>query len=194
MAYEPIATGKVVSLCLNGKPVNDIVFGLFGPYGDKHNGFERKANNHDKDYLRTSALLKGDRIFNWRTWTGLSVEEIKEVEQTIDANIPQGILRENITFRGIPNFSKLPPASRIVFPPRPLNYRRKGHTQAILAVWGENGPCRGVGEPLEKYHERPGLMTAFVNAAQGKRGVMGFVLSPGFVKVGDTVAVYSPVQ
>ena len=30
--------------------------------------------------------------------------------------------------------------------------------------------------------------------AKGKRGVMGFVLSTGLVKIGDTVLVYPPVQ
>ena len=194
MAYEPIATGTVASLCLNGKPVQDIVFGPAGPYRDRHSRMQRRLNKHDEDYIRTSSLKRGDSVLNWRSWTGISIEEINEVKRAIGAAIPQGILQENITFAGIPNFSKLTPASRLVFPERELQQYKRFHRQVILAVWGENGPCRGVGEPLEKDHNRPGLMTAFVNAAKGKRGVMGFVLSRGFVKIGDTVLVYPPVQ
>ena len=67
-------------------------------------------------------------------------------------------------------------------------------TQAVLAVWEENGPCATVGERLEKHHAKPGLKTDFIRAAQGKRGVMGLVLSAGEVRVGDTVLAYPPVK
>ncbi|MBT7100421.1 MOSC domain-containing protein, partial [Candidatus Poribacteria bacterium] len=46
----------------------------------------------------------------------------------------------------------------------------------------------------EKHHAKPGLKTDFIRAAQGKRGVMGLVLSAGEVRVGDTVLAYPPVK
>lgn len=191
MSTEPLASGRVEALCVNGEPVKSSLFLLTGPYGDRHSRMTRKLSGHDSGYIRTSALKKGDTVFNWRTWTGLSIEEINEVEQRIGVNIPQGCLLENITFSGIPNFSQLAPTTRLVFPAK----EDCGNgTQAILAVWEENGPCRGVGEPLERYHAIPGLKTKFIAEAKHKRGVMGFVLAVGRIDVGDTVLVYPPVQ
>lgn len=186
MAYEPIATGNVDYVTVNGAPERGIFFGLDGPFGDRHCGSTRLLSGHDSDYIRTSSLVKGDTVFNWRTWTALSSEEVQEVERTLGVVIPRGTLLENLEISGIPDFSKLPPASRLVFP------ARKGKGQAILAVWSENGPCKTVGQRLADHHEHFELMAEFVAAAEGKRGVMGFVLSPGIVRVGDTVLVYPP--
>ncbi|MDB5194845.1 MAG: hypothetical protein JWO84_29 [Parcubacteria group bacterium] len=196
MTYDRIATGKVTSLSVNGYAVRELFFQPTGPDGDNHKGFLRQLSGHDRDYLRTSGLQRGDQVFNWRSWTGLSKEELEEVEALLDARIPQGCLLENMMVEGIPNFSKLHPTTRLVFPHRDqpeLFDERKTVGQAILAVWEENGPCKTVGKRLEDHHGIEGLMSRFVEAAKGKRGVMGFVLSPGLVQVGDTVLVYSPV-
>lgn len=191
MSIAPIATGKVESLCMDGNPVDSVLFMLDGPYRDAHYGFTRKLSGHDGEYIRTSALSKGDTVFNWRTWTGLSREEIAQVESEIGVSVPQGVLLENITISGIPGFSQLAPTTRLVFPVKENCGNGK---QAILAVWEENGPCKGVGQPLEDYHRVPGLKTRFIAAAQHKRGVMGLVLAVGRVEVGDEVFVYPPVR
>lgn len=194
MGNEPIAIGKVESLCINGEPVRELYFGLEGPRGDAHAGFVRKLSGHDGAYARTSALKKGSEIFNWRSWTALGREELSTIGETLGADIPSGCLLENLIISGIPNFSKLPPTSRLVFPPRdPHAPDIREIRQAVLAVWEENGPCAVVGARLERRHGRPGLRRDFVRAAQGLRGVMGFVLSPGPVAVGDEVLVYPPV-
>jgi MOSC domain-containing protein YiiM len=135
---HPIAKGKVEHLAINGKPVTEVMFDLNGPVGDIHSGFERKLSGHDNVYIATSNLKKGAPVFNWRTWTGLSWEELAEIEEALDHKIPEGCLLENITFSGIPNFSKLEPGSRLVLP-----YYNEGGitTQAILAIWEENAPC-----------------------------------------------------
>jgi hypothetical protein len=182
-----LATGTVTSLAIDGETTGRITFDLAGPIGDIHYGFTRSLSGHDGAYIRTSGLKKGDTVFNWRSWTGVSTEEIGDVAKAIGYEIPAGILLENLSIRGIPHFSQLAPSSRLVFP------QAADGSQAVLAVWEENGPCRTVGELLELLHQKPGLKTDFIRAAQGKRGVMGFVLSPGTVSVGDTVLVYPPV-
>lgn len=186
MKNELIATGRVEGLSINGGPEETISFSIDGPQGDTHKRPIRQLSDHDGAYISTSNLVKGRWVFNWRSWTGISREEIAEIEHSLSYSVPQGCLLENISVSGIPNFSKLPPTSRLVFPLR--------QNQAILAVWGENGPCRTVGQRLEQHHGVPNLGTRFIKAAQGKRGVMGFVLAAGRVEVGDKVRVYGPVE
>ncbi len=190
-SIDPIATGLVSSLAINGEQVQKVMFGLDGPVGDNHAGFERRLSGHDGDYIKTSGLVKGAQVFNWRSWTGLSLEEMVGVEQALGYNIPVGCLLENITISGIPSFSKLEPGTRLIFP---AHVSRDRMTQAILAVWEENGPCRTVGERLETHHGIEGLKTRFIREAQNKRGVMGFVLSAGSVSLQDRVLVYPPVR
>jgi hypothetical protein len=184
---KPIAAGRVVSLCINGKPAETITFLLDGPEGDTHRGFSRALSGHDGGYIRTSGLQKGGMVFNWRSWTGLSLEEVGQVEAALGVSIPEGCLLENIVVEGIPTFSLLPPATRLVFPARAGAVSRR---QAILAVWEENGPCSGVGSRLAQHYSRPELNSRFVAAARQKRGVTGFVLAAGTVRRGDEVLVY----
>ncbi len=191
MAIPTPLIGRVETLALNGTPVSSIMFELVGPIGDRHAGFTRHLSGHDGGYIRTSNLQKGAMAFNWRSWTGLSQEEVSDIEKTIGHTIPVGCLLENITISGIPNFTQLEPTSRLVFPAHTVD----GVTmQTILAVWEENGPCLTVAKRLEDHHQAPGLKTDFIRAAQHKRGVMGFVLSAGTVAVGDQVLVYPPVR
>jgi hypothetical protein len=189
---DPIATGTVSTLAINGKPVQEILFELSGPVGDNHSGFKRRLSGHDGTYIKTSNLMKGAQVFNWRSWTGLSTQELNEIEHALGLGVPVGCLFENITISGIPNFSKLEPGTRLVFPRQVEGDNFV--TQAILAVWEENGPCRTVGERLENYHGLEGLKTLFIREAQNRRGVMGFVLSAGKISRNDQVLVYPPVR
>ena len=188
---EPIAQGFVSSLAINGEEISQIIFNLAGPFGDIHTSFNRKLSGHDGEYIRTSDLLKGATVFNWRSWTGLSLEEVTDIEQALGYRIPTGCLLENIRVSGIPNFSKLEPGTRLVFPAKSSAGQPE---QAILAIWEENGPCRTVGERLENLHNSPGLKTDFIRQAQNKRGVIGFVLAAGVVNIGDSVRAYRPVR
>ncbi len=187
-----IAEGKVESLAVNGISIYSLYFYLNGPEDDTHMGFARSLSGHDSDYIKTSERKKGDVVFNWRSWTGLCVSEIAEVERILQVPIPVGCILENVRFSGIPNFSELPPASRLVFPS--AMGRGGRDEQAWLAVWEKNGPCATVGRRLADHHNNSDLTTTFVRAAQNRRGVMGFVLSPGWVSVGDKVLVYPPMK
>jgi MOSC domain-containing protein YiiM len=130
-------------------------------------------------------------ILNWRAWSALSLEEAAETEKALGVKIPAGCLLENMIISGIPNFSKLAPTTRLVFPART---HRDQHTQTILAVWEENTPCAVVGARLAKHHNQPGLTQRFVAEARNRRGVVGLVLAPGLVQNGDAVSVYSPAR
>jgi len=193
MANRLLATGKVESLCINGKPVPRINMAFGGPVSDRHAGRERRLSGHDGEYIRTSSRRKGDNVLNWRMWSGLSTEEIGRVENELDVAIPPGCLLENMIISGIPNFSQLPPTTRLVFPEHKVSGMTRTF-QAILAVWEENGPCRTVGERLAKHHGQDELVHRFVKYAQRRRGVVGLVLTPGIICVGDEVLVFPPVE
>ncbi len=182
--------GIVTSLAINGNPVDMISFNLWGPVGDRHFGDCRLLSGHDGEYIRTSDLERGNQVFNWRTWTGLSDEEVSETEAQLGHPVPPGTVLENIRIAGIPNFSKLPPTSRLVFPSKKVLRQTE---QAILAVWEENGPCRTAGERVAALYGNTKLTAAYVKSALNRRGVMGFVLASGRVYLGDEVRVYPPV-
>jgi hypothetical protein len=182
-----LAQGIVDALAIDGKEVRVLHFTMDGPRGDVHASRTRKLSGHDGAYIRTSALTKGDFVFNWRSWTGLATEDVQEISSALSKEVPVGALLENIRISGVPHFSKLAPTTRLVFP-------RHAEQQVILAVWEENGPCKTVGERLRAHHDAPQkFVTDFIKAADGKRGVMGLVLSPGMVMKNDTVLVYPPV-
>ncbi|MFM2374493.1 MAG: hypothetical protein RLZZ234_488 [Candidatus Parcubacteria bacterium] len=187
MKNECIAEGVVEALAIDGKEAELIHFSMDGPRGDVHASRTRKLSGHDGAYIRTSALTKGDFVLNWRSWTGLATEEVIDISTALAKAVPVGALLENIRISGVPHFSQLAPTTRLVFP-------RRAEQQVILAVWEENGPCKTVGERLRAYHNAPqGMIADFIKAANGKRGVMGLVLSPGIVMKGDAVRVYPPV-
>jgi len=182
-----IAEGKVRNLSINGQNVTQIYFNFDGPMGDIHSGMTRTLDGHDGSYIATSDMKRGHTVFNWRTWTAVSHEEVIEIEDNLLLNVPPGILLENLNISGIPGFSQLAPTSRLVFPVR------LDGSQLVLAVWEQNGPCDGVGKRLQELHkDEPRVSTRFIASAQQKRGLMGFVLSEGYVKIGDSVRVYPP--
>lgn len=182
-----IAHGEVVSLAVNGDPVHELYFHLDGPEADRHRGFMRRLSGHDGDYIRTSERNKGDLVLNHRSWTGISTEEMAQMEHALNVKIPIGCLLENITFSDIPSFSDLPPMTRLVF-------SSHDKQQAILFVLEKNGPCITVGRRLAEHHGRPELTSMFVNIARNRRGLMGVVFSQGWVEVGDDVRVYPPLS
>lgn len=187
---KPMAIGWVDWLGINGEPAEELVFTLDGPVGDRHAGRVRQLSGHDGDYMRTSSLVKGATVLNWRSWTAVSREDMHVTAGILKDEIPAGSLLENIIVSEIPNFSKIVPGSRLVFPRQELNGL---YAQAILGVWEENEPCMVVGKRVEELNDRPGQARDFVRAAQHHRGIMGFVLSAGKIRRHDQVRVYPPL-
>jgi hypothetical protein len=191
MNITPIGQGVVTSLALDGSARQEIYFEIQGPTGDSHSTGIRRLGGHDTAFFKTSKAKRDDWVFNWRSWTGLANEELQAVESVLRVGIPVGCLLENIRFSGIGRFSDLPPTSRIVFPQREFGGEMQ---QVVLTIWEKNTPCHTVGKRLAEHHNDSDLSSKFVRAAQGKRGVMGFVLTTGLVRVGDKVTVYPPVE
>jgi len=150
---------------------------LDGFVGDRHRGFERVAWPGDKDPAGTVRR-------NERQWSGVSVEELAIIEQKMDLKEPltAAVLGANICVERIPDFSRLPTGTRLIFP-----------SGAVLVVEECNPPCADMGEQIAtKYTTGSGERAAghlFASRAFGLRGVVGVVDVAGVIKAGDKVVM-----
>jgi hypothetical protein len=148
---------------------------LHGPAEDCHTGETRLADS------RTLPLYKRDTVIrNVRQLTLLAVEELDEIARTLDIPaIDPGWFGANIVVSGIPDFTLLPPSTRLQFP-----------SGATIVVDMENYPCSQIAKVVERHHT--GTQFKVVDAAMHKRGVTAWVEREGEVKAGDTIKVICP--
>ncbi len=150
---------------------------LDGFVGDKHRGFERIAASYDPDPTGTVRR-------NERQWSGVSVEELAIIRERLDLKEPldAATLGANICVEGIPEFSRLPKGSRLVFP-----------SGAVLLVEECNPPCADMAAQIAAKHTthsgEPVAGRMFPRYAMGLRGVVGVVDVPGSIEVGDRLIV-----
>lgn len=151
----------------------DVDYGGF--IGDSHSGVTRAS------CVRVvSQYPKGTEIRNTRQISALSAEDIESIRNTMDLDIlnPEWI-GANLVLQGLPDFSKLPPSSRLIAP-----------NGTSLVVDMENAPCRFPGEIIEQH--RPGFGSRFPKAALGKRGITMWVERTGILKTGDVLSLHVP--
>jgi len=165
------------AVTLEAEPVETLTLDWAGPVGDCHAGLTRPSCSRVK-----LQHPRGTEIRNTRQLSMLSAEELAAVAQAMDIpRIAPEWTGANIVFEGIPDFTQVPPGSRLVF--------EDGTT---LAVDMENGPCRFVGEVIERHHPVKG--GAFPRLAAGRRGVTGWVERPGVVALGAAARLHIPPQ
>ncbi|MEP5730589.1 MAG: MOSC domain-containing protein [Sulfitobacter sp.] len=145
--------------------------------GDYHSGLTRKS------CVRVKAQHpEGTEIRNVRQLSILSAEELRQIANDIDlAEIDPALLGASLVLEGIPDLTFVPPASRL-----------QAENGTTLVVDVENGPCNFPAREIEK--ETPGHGKGFRAAAQGKRGVCGWVEREGLLAVGDRVRLHVPAQ
>ena len=117
---------------------------------------QQKAINHHK------------RMFEQKMEEGASAITY----QTMTPELDPTLLGASIILKGIPDFTLVPPGSRL----------QNAHG-ATLVVDIENGPCNLPAREIEA--DAPGHGKAFKPAAQGKRGVTAWVEREGPLAVGD---------
>lgn len=146
-----------------------------GPEGDCHSGLTRKSDS------RTLPLYKRDiDIRNVRQVTILAQEELDDIAARLAIPaIDPSWFGANMVLNGIPDFTLLPPSTRLQFP-----------SGATLVVDMENYPCSQIAKVVERHH--PGTQFKVVEAAMHKRGVTAWVECEGEVKTGDTVKIVIP--
>jgi MOSC domain len=146
-----------------------------GPEGDCHTGLTRKSDS------RTLPLYKRDiDIRNVRQVTLLAVEELADIADRLKiAAIDPSWFGANIVVKSIPDFTLLPPSTRLQFP-----------SGATLVVDMENYPCSQIAKVVERHH--PGTQFNVVKAAMHKRGVTAWVEREGEIQTGDTIKIVTP--
>lgn len=157
--------------------VDHLDLGFGGLTGERHAGATRAS------CVRVRELYsEGTEIRNVRQLSILSHEELQGIaeEMGLDALEP-GFLGANIVLKGIPDFTHVPPSSRL-----------QGPSGATLTIDMENRPCVLPGREIESDHHGKGA--AFKPAAKGRRGVTAWVERPGQLALGDGLTLFVPDQ
>jgi hypothetical protein len=162
---------------LRAMPAPGLTLGFAGPKGEAHGGLTRPSCS------RVSALYpRGTEIANTRQLSILSAEELYAIATEMGLpTLDPALLGASMVVRGWPDFSHIPPGSRL---------QAQGGTTLVVDM--ENRPCHLPGPLIEAAH--PGFGALFRKAAQGRRGVTAWVERPGTLNTGDTLALFIPDQ
>lgn len=177
-AAEVIWLGNVpAGGSLRAEPVSELEFGFDGVKGERHEGLNRAS------CVRVKNLYpKGTEIRNVRQLSVLSVEELDKIARDMGLDrLDPCHLGASIVLRGIPDFSHIPPSSRL-----------QATNGLTITIDMENAPCILPGREIEA--DQPGHGAAFKPAAQGRRGVTGWIERPGRLTLGDRLRLFVPDQ
>lgn len=162
---------------LSSSPVDSLELSFAGPEGEAHGGRTRPS---------CSRVLaqhpRNTEIANTRQLSLLSAEEMAAIaaQMGIAALRPEW-LGASVVLSGLPDFTHLPPSSRL-----------QGPDGVTLVVDMENRPCTLPARVIETL--LPGAGKAFKPAARGRRGVTAWVERPGRLRLGDTLRLHIPDQ
>lgn len=148
-----------------------------GLEGESHSGLVRLSCVRVRHQYK-----EGTEIRNTRQISIVSVEELAAIADNMGiAELKPEWVGANLLVSGIPDFTKIPPSTRLIFA-----------GGASLVVDLENSPCKYPGEIIDRHH--PGKGSLFAKAAYGRRGVTAWVEREGHINTGDTIKVHIPPQ
>ena len=148
-----------------------------GVAGSFHGGATRLSCSRVK-----SQYPKGTEIRNERQLSLISAEELAEIAALIGVDaIDPARLGASMVLSGLPDFSFVPPSSRLQAP-----------SGATLTVDMQNRPCQFPAKSIETV--APGKGRGFKPAAAGRRGVTASVAREGRVAIGDVLRLHVPDQ
>ncbi|MGB3244805.1 MAG: sulfurase [Sulfitobacter sp.] len=162
---------------IRSQPLTTVRATYAGFANDFHGGLTRKSCVRVTDRHN-----KGTDIRNTRQLSILSAEEMAGIAQEIGLEMlaPEQ-LGASLVLTGIPDFTLIPPASRL---------QAANGTTLVIDV--ENGPCNLPAREIEE--DSPGHGKAFKAAARGRRGVTAWVEREGDLRLGDTLRLFVPDQ
>jgi hypothetical protein len=162
---------------LASHPTEEVFASYAGVEGEVHAGLTRASCSRV-----LGQYARGTEIRNVRQFAIVSAEEMAEIagRMGIDA-LDASLVGASMVIAGIPDFTHLPPSSRLQF-----------EGGATLVVDMENRPCQLPAKGIEARH--PGFGAKFKAAAQGRRGLTAWVEREGVLRVGQTVRLHVPDQ
>jgi len=148
-----------------------------GIEGTFHAGFTRPSCSRVKAQYARNTPIKNERQLSI-----ISAEELEQIAAKMGVTeIDPARMGATMVVRGIPDFSHVPPSSRLQAP-----------SGATVTVDMENRPCQFPAKSLRADHGDAAL--GFKAAAKGKRGVTAWVAAEGRVAVGDILTLHVPDQ
>jgi len=162
---------------LPSRALEAMELGFDGPMGESHGGLTR---------LSCSRVLglypRNTPIRNARQLSVLSAEDLDAIAQEMGLEaLDPALLGASMILRGIPDFTHIPPSSRLL-----------ADSGACLTVDMENRPCTLPARPIEDQHT--GFGAKFKPAAKSRRGVTAWVEAEGRVALGDRLRLFVPDQ
>lgn len=162
---------------LQAQSAESLPLGFGGAENESHAGVTRKS------CVRVSALYpKGTEIVNVRQMSILSQEDLDLIADEMGLeSIDPAWVGASLVIKGIPDFTHVPPSSRL-----------QGPDGVTITIDMENRPCIFPGRVIEGVHE--GFGKKFKPAATNRRGVTAWVERPGTLKIGETLRLFIPDQ
>ncbi|GAA4222116.1 hypothetical protein GGQ68_001230 [Sagittula marina] len=157
--------------------LTDAMLSFEGLAGSFHGGLTRPSCSRVK-----SQYAKGTEIRNERQLSIVSAEELAAIAAKMGVErIDPARMGASMVVRGLPDFSHVPPSSRLQAP-----------SGATLTVDMENRPCQFPALSLAKVVGDDAKQ--FKSAANGRRGVTAWVAAEGRISIGDTLTLHVPDQ
>jgi len=174
---EAILVNATPNEDLSSSRIASVVITYAGFDGESHSGLVRASCVRVR-----GQYAEGTEIRNTRQISIVSAEELALIAESmgIDTLQPEWV-GANLLVSGIPNFSKIPSSTRMIFT-----------SGASLVVDLENSPCKYPGEIIERHH--PGKGELFPKAAYGRRGVTAWVEREGHITTGEEIRLHIPPQ
>lgn len=162
---------------LRSTPIEAVEARFSGLDSEDHSGLTRPSCSRV-----ASQYSKGTEIRNTRQICIVSEEEMALVASKIGVPVfnPEWCAA-NLVVSGIPDFTHLPPSSRL-----------QASSGATLTIDMENRPCHLPAPVIDE--DAPGHGKAFKAAAIGLRGVTAWVEREGVLRVGDDMVLHIPDQ
>lgn len=176
---EVIWLGRVLDRAdsLRATEQNSVFAGFSGVEGEHHAGLVRASCNRV-----VSQYPVGTEIRNTRQFTILSAEELDKIAANAGLSaIDPAWLGASMVIRGIPDFTHIPPSSRLQIT-----------GGATLTIDMHNRPCHLPAKVIDQ--DAPGFGRAFKAAADDLRGVTAWVEREGQISIGDKVTLHIPDQ
>ncbi len=176
---EIVWLGRVIDMGagIQSTAIPNIAVTLDGPDGEAHGGLTRPSCSRV-----LSQYPRGTTIRNVRQMSIVSAEELDMIANKIGLpHIDPAWLGASMVVRGIPDFSHVPPSSRL-----------QAEDLTTLVIDMQNRPCHLPAKVISSVSET--AAKSFKTAAKGRRGVTAWVEHPGHLAVGNQLRLHIPDQ